>query len=167
MIRAFAAAAGLAAAVLVAIAPVAARDCPAPYLCAFSGEWSADGTAFGGPARVDMRWETVLDGKFARIDYSIRPKDDTKAPFAGVGYYRPAGDGAFDGSWFDSQGAMHPLKATFDGARIETYWGDPDGTYWRTTYTLLGGEDAVEIVDEIRRDGVFREFARNTLTRAD
>lgn len=147
-------------------APAAGRDCPAPYLCAFDGEWSVDGTAFGAPAAVSMRWETVLDGKFARIDYAIRPKEDGRAPFEGVGYYRPAGEAAFDGTWFDSQGAMHPLKATFDGARLETYWGAPEGTYGRTTYTLVE-RDAVLIVDEIRRDGAFREFARDTLKRRD
>ena len=156
----------LGAAVLLSnVAPAAARDCPAPYLCAFEGEWTVDGTAFGKPALVSMRWETVPGDKFARIDYAIQPKGSADEPFEGVGLYRSVGDGAFDGTWFDSQGAMHPLKATFDGSRLETYWGEPDGNYGRTTYALVG-DDAVLVVDEIRRDGVFREFARNTLKRS-
>jgi hypothetical protein len=143
-----------------------ARDCPAPYLCAFDGSWAADGRSFGKPSRVTMRWEVVLGGKFARIDYRIETKGEGGQVFDGVGFYRPLQGGGFDGTWFDSQGAMHPLKATFTGAKLTTHWGIEGQTYGRTTYTLLDDE-RVEVVDEIQSKGAWKEFSRNTLSKTE
>jgi hypothetical protein len=145
-----------------------AHDCPSPYLCAFSGYWTADGTSFGKPSRVTMRWQAVLGGSFARIDYRIQTKGEAGQVFEGVGFYRPRKSGAFDGTWFDSQGATHPLKATFTGAKLTTHWGIDGQTRGRTTYTLLDDE-RVEVVDEIhdKKAGAWKEFSRNTLTKAE
>lgn len=155
--------------IIIAVAkPAAALDCPTPYLCFLNGDWAADGTAFGKPARVTMRWTSVLEGKFARIDYRIEPKGDGAATFEGVGLYRPVKGGAYDGTWFDSQGAMHPLKATFTGESLTTYWGVKGKTYGRTVYKLVRAYDQVEVVDAILdKKGVWREFSRNTLTKTE
>ena len=112
-------------AAMLLIRPAAALDCPTPYLCFLNGNWSADGTSFGKPSRVTMRWEAALDGKFARVDYRIVTKtDDGKDQvFDGVGFYRPREGGTYDGTWFDSQGAMHPLKAMFTGATLDNLLG--------------------------------------------
>lgn len=147
--------------------PASALDCPAPYLCALNGSWAADGTSFGKPARVTMRWESVLGGKFARIDYRIETKGEGAQVFEGTGLYRPLKDGAYDGTWFDSQGAMHPLQAVFTGAKLTTHWGVPGKTYGRTTYAVIDDEH-VEVVDEIQnKQGAWKEFARNTLTKVE
>jgi len=152
---------------LFATTEARALDCPTPYLCFLNGSWAADGTAFGKPARVTMRWEGVLGGKFARIDYRIEPKDDGAPSFEGTGFYRPLKSGAYDGTWFDSQGAMHPLQATFTGAKLTTHWGVKGKTYGRTTYTMID-DGHVEVVDEIQNNkGAWREFARNTLTKVE
>ena len=150
-------------------APAHARDCPTPYLCFLNGNWAADGVAFGKPARVTMRWQAVLGGKFARIDYRIEPKGEgAGAPFEGVGFYRPLQSGAYDGTWFDSQGAMHPLKATFTGEGLTTFWGQKGKTYGRTVYKLVRAHDQVEVVDAILdKKGVWREFSRNTLKQTE
>jgi hypothetical protein len=149
------------------IKPAAALDCPTPYLCFLNGSWAADGTAFDKPARITMRWQATLGGKFARIDYRIEPKSEGQ-PFEGTGFYRPLNGGAYDGTWFDSQGAMHPLKATFSGESLTTYWGVKGKTYGRTVYKLVRAHDQVEVVDAILdKKGHWREFSRNTLTKAD
>ena len=148
------------------IKPAIALDCPTPYLCFLNGNWAAEGTAFGKPARVTMRWEAVLAGKFARIDYRIEPKDED-AVFEGTGFYRPRKGAAYDGTWFDSQGAMHPLEASFTGAKLTTHWGVKGKTYGRTTYTMVDHTN-VEVVDEIiDKNGAWKEFARNTLTKVE
>jgi hypothetical protein len=156
-------------AVLVALstAPTAkALDCPTPYLCFLNGSWAADGTAFGKPARITMRWQESLGGKFARIDYRIEPKVEGAA-FEGTGYYRPLKGNAYDGTWFDSQGAMHPLKATFTGTSLTAYWGVKGKTFGRTVYQLTAGNE-IEVVDAIQdKKGVWKEFSRNTLKRTE
>lgn len=145
--------------------PASALDCPPPYLCFLNGSWAADGTSFGQPSRVTMRWESVLDGKFARIDYRIEAKGARAEFFEGTGLYRPLKAGAFDGTWFDSEGAMHPLQAILTGAKLTTHWGVKGETYGRTTYTMIDDEH-VEVVDEIQnKQGAWTEFARNTLTK--
>jgi hypothetical protein len=156
----------LAGALLLGGGPAAALDCPSPYLCFLNGNWAAEGTAFGKPARVTMRWEPVLDGKFARIHYRIEPKGEGSA-FEGTGFYRPLKDAAYDGAWFDSQGAMHPLEAAFAGSKLTAHWGVKGKTYGRTTYTMVD-RTKVEVVDEIMdKKGAWREFARNTLTKVE
>lgn len=152
----------------LAAQPAAALDCPAPYLCFLNGSWAADGTAFGKPARVTMRWQATLGGKFARIDFRVEPNGEGATPFEGVGLYRPLKGGAYDGAWFDNQGTMHPLKATFTGESLTTYWGVKGKTYGRTVYKLVRAYDQVEVVDAIQdKKGVWREFSRNTLTKTE
>ena len=148
--------------------PAVALDCPTPYLCFLNGNWAADGTSFGKPSRVTMRWEATLGGKFARVDYRIETKGEGGQVFEGVGLYRPLKGGAYDGTWFDSQGAMHPLKATFTGESLTTYWGVKGKTYGRTVYKLVRAYDQVEVVDAILdKKGVWREFSRNTLAKME
>jgi hypothetical protein len=155
---------------LAAAPPAAALDCPTPYLCFLNGSWAADGTSFGRPSRVTMRWEAVLGGKFARLDYRIETKGQDGRPdqvFEGTGLYRPLKNGTYDGTWFDSQGAMHPLRAIFTGAKLTAHWGVKGKTYGRTTYTMIDHEH-VEVVDEIQdKKGAWKEFARNTLTKVE
>jgi len=158
-------------AVCLVLAPdgAIARDCPAPYLCAFDGSWAAEGTSFGKPAHVTMRWAPAFDGKFARIDYRILTKtaDGKDDVFEGTGFYRAQGNGAYDGTWFDSQGAMHPLEASFTGTALTTHWGVKGKTYGRTVYTLSSA-DHVEVVDAIQdKEGEWKEFSRNTLKRTE
>ena len=150
--------------------PAGALDCPTPYLCFLNGSWAADGTSFGKPSRVTMRWEGVLGAKFARIDYAIVTKsaDGKDQVFEGAGFYRPLEGGAYDGTWFDSQGAMHPLKAKSTGAMLTTYWGVKGKTYGRTVYKLVDRDDQVEVVDAIQdKKGAWKEFSRNTLTKTE
>lgn len=152
--------------------PAHALDCPTPYLCFLNGNWAADGVAFGKPARVTMRWQAVLGGKFARIDYRIEPKAEGGDVFEGVGFYRPLKSGAYDGTWFDSQGAMHPLNAAFTGASLTAYWGQKGKTYGRTVYRVVrdgdGDGNGVEVVDAILdKKGRWREFSRNTLKQTE
>jgi hypothetical protein len=157
----------LALALAFVSAPATALDCPTPYLCFLNGSWAADGTAFGKPARVTMQWQSVLGGKFARIDYRIEPKGEGAQVFEGTGLYRPLKGGAYDGTWFDSQGAMHPLKAAFTGAKLTTNWGVKGKTFGRTTYTMID-HGRVEVVDEIQgKNGAWKEFSRNTLTKVE
>ena len=147
-----------------------ALDCPSPYLCFLNGSWSADGKAFGKPAHVTMQWHRILEGRFARIDYRIVTKsDDGKDQiFEGIGFYRPLKDGTYDGTWFDSQGAMHPLKAKFTGESLTAYWGVKGKTYGRTVYKIVNAYDQVEVIDAIQdKKGNWKEFSRNTLKKSE
>ena len=121
-------------------------------------------------SRVTMRWQAALGGNFARIDYRIVTKSDNgkEQVFEGIGFYRPRDGGAYDGTWFDSQGAMHPLKATFTGESLTAYWGVKGKTYGRTVYKLVNAYDQVEVVDAIRdKKGNWKEFSRNTLKKTE
>jgi hypothetical protein len=62
---------------------------------------------------------------------------------------------------------MHPLKATFTGAKLTTHWGIKGKTYGRTTYAMVD-HGSVEVVDELQdKNGVWKEFSRNTLTKVE
>lgn len=136
------------------------------FLDKFSGEWSADGKAFGMPAKVSMKWEPALEGKFMKLSYDMemKTKEGATQVFHGVAFYKPLEDGTFKATWVDSSGDMHPIVATVERQTLTSVWGTPETKLGRTRYTLLD-ENRVEIVDEINRKGEWKEFNRNTVVR--
>lgn len=139
-----------------------------PYILKkLEGAWYAKGKAFGMPADVQMTWEPALQNKFTRINYrmDMQGSDGKVQVFEGTALYQPTGDKNYRATWFDSGGEMHPISATSDGTTLTSTWGTPDTKLGKTIYALKENE-SVEVIDYIqKKDGTWREFNRNVLTR--
>jgi hypothetical protein len=94
-------------------------------------------------------------------------RDGSEQKFEGEGTYRPIPDeaGVHVGTWFDSQGALHPLAGTMAGDSLVTRWGRPDGALGRTTYRLLDA-NTVRVHDELQRGTTWHSFGISTFHRA-
>lgn len=129
------------------------------------GVWKGEGKAFGLASHPELKWEPTLGGRFMRIAYKVETKSSKGVVqvFEGHGYYKSLGGGKYQATWFDSQGAVHPIAATFAGDLLTANWGTEQTTMGKTTYRLV---DAVtmEVVDYTRtKEGTWKEFSRATL----
>ena len=81
----------------------------------FLGSWEASGVTFGMPSQLVMKWETTLAGKYTRITYKMvmHPTKGDDQVFEGEALYKLLKENDYSATWFDSQGAMHPITATF------------------------------------------------------
>lgn len=158
------------AAVLVACLLVAggaqAQKPDDPFLARLIGAWAGDGTVLNQPAKIQLEWAWTLDRQFARLVFR---NEMSAAPamriFEGHAYYRGSGDGGYAGTWFDSSGAIRPIKARLDGEAIVATWGTSETEVGETTYRLKG-PTTLEIVDRVRqKDGTWRVFGQSTLTK--
>jgi len=132
-----------------------------------AGSWAGEGKAFGRPSRPEMKWELTLNGKFIKLNYKNQMKSSKGETqiFEGHGYYKSLGGGKYQGTWFDSQGAQHPIKATFEDNALTANWGTPETEEGRTVYRLTA-TDEIEVVDSVRKkDGTWQEFSRAKLKR--
>jgi hypothetical protein len=133
-----------------------------------AGRWHGEGTILGQPARVELTVERVLDGRFTRLLWvsHIGPPPKTQR-FEGHAYYsRLSADGQYTATWFDSTGAVRPIRAgPDDSAAVVAHWGTPDTEQGETTYRRASA-DALEVVDRVMgKNGAWREFGRSTLRR--
>lgn len=133
------------------------------------GNWQGEGVVGGNPSRIEMSWAPVLDGRFMRVTWRnvMTTRDGSEQRFEGEGTYRPIPDGAgvLVGTWFDSQGALHPLAGTMAGDSLVTRWGRPDGALGRTTYRLLDA-NTLRVRDELQRGTSWLTFGISTFQRA-
>ncbi len=128
------------------------------FLSRLEGRWEGAGVWVGKPATGKASWTRVLIGRFVRLEYRVTPEGAPSPAFEGDAYYSEGPDGV-KGTWFDSQGSVHPLEIRVEPAALVASWpaAEPRG---RTTYRLLE-DGSLEIFDEIRgKDGGFREFGR-------
>jgi hypothetical protein len=130
-----------------------------------TGAWKGEGKAFGMSTRPVMIWESALGGQFMKLTYRnemMSAKGDVRV-FEGHAYYKSLGGGKYRATWFDSQGAVHPIEATFDGVTLTSNWGTRETELGRTTYRLVNPK-AIEVVDFVQtKDGTWKEFSRATL----
>lgn len=148
--------------------PLAQEPAAAAPLERWLGEWQGTGTTSGAPARLTLKWERALGGRFVRLTLLNEiGADSPPQRFEGLALYWPgAVTGRMNGRWFDSQGVVHLLDAALDANALIAEWGDGTTPRGRSTYRLLDA-DAMEVIDEIRRkDGTWREFGRFRLERA-
>ncbi len=132
------------------------------------GVWKGEGTAFGGKATVEQKWEWVLGGKFFKLSlkYETRGADGRSQTFEGHAYYKVKGEGKYEGQWFDLQGNQYPINATLDGDALSALWGIPGRVEGRSTYRLLESGKRLEATDAIKqKDGAWSEFSRFNLQR--
>jgi len=154
---------------LILLSPVAVRadDSRDPFLNRLNGDWKAQGKAFGMEAKFHMKWEWVLQNRYIQLSYKIEMyrKDGQPQIFEGTAFYKPAANGKYEGTWFDSQRALHPIQATADSTALIALWGTPETEQGKSTYRLLD-DKRIEVVDAVRtKDGTWKEFSRNTFAR--
>lgn len=108
-------------------------------LVRLAGSWSGEGQHLGKKAILQMKWERVLDGKFARLSLRVEPNstDAGSQAFEGHAYYSPSEARRYTGRWFDSQGNAFPINAQQGGDALIAMWGEPGKEEGRSTYRLL------------------------------
>lgn len=154
-------------------APLAAQPTPPPPAPdpihdLFAGRWEGTGTILGQPSRVELTVERALDGRFTRLLWlsHIGPPPKTQR-FEGHAYYsRLSPAGQYTATWFDSTGAVRPVRGGPDGdAAVVAHWGTAETEQGETTYRRLS-PDQIEVLDRVLgKNGSWREFGRSTLRR--
>lgn len=130
------------------------------------GEWTAQGSAFGGDVVASMTWSPVLDGKFHRIEYRMEiTRDGAVQVFEGTGHYRAPSGAETRGYWADTNADLHPIAAKVDADAIVTHWGVAGEKQGRTEYRLTA-DGAVSVTDWILTGEGWRQFNQATFTRA-
>lgn len=160
---------GMLAFVLLSVSALAQSTASADaFLTRLAGNWQGEGMAFGMRAKVISKWEWTLGQKFLRLDlqYEMQSKDGKTQTFAGHAYYQAAGQGKYEGHWFDSQGNSYPINATLDGDALTALWGLPGKSEGKSVYRLSGADKRFEIQDASKqKDGSWREFSSFKLER--
>jgi hypothetical protein len=136
-------------------------------LTRLAGSWSGEGQHLGKKANQQLKWERVLEGKFARLSLRVETEAEGRNQvFEGHAYYRPAAAGHYRGNWFDSQGNAFPIDAQQGGDTLTAHWGEPGKEEGRSTYRLLDSGKKLEVLDAFRaKDGSWKEFGRFVLSR--
>ncbi|MCM3900116.1 MAG: hypothetical protein ND866_00260 [Pyrinomonadaceae bacterium] len=137
------------------------------FLNRFQGTWQGDGKAFGMSARLHMKWERVLAGKFLYLILKTETQTATGQvqAFEGHAYYWSTGEGKCDGEWFDTRGESFSIKGNIEGETLNVLWGAPRGEQGKSVYRFLEA-GKLEVVDSVRqKDGTWREFGRFVVIR--
>lgn len=126
-----------------------------------TGTWLGEGKLMGNPARLELKYEWVLNGKFLRLSLKNESKTASGAQqvFEGHVYYEPKSDGSVTGVWFDSRGISFPVNGTFAGDTLTVLWGSPEQEQGKSVYRLVDAS-TLEVIDSVQlKDGTFRQFA--------
>ena len=133
------------------------------------GTWKGEGKGFGGSTKVEMKWESVLNKKFVRLQYKteIQTANGKTQILEGYAFYKSLGNGKYQATWFDSTGDQLPIDASFSENALTANWGTPTTKLGRTIYKLIAPEQ-IEIADYIQiKDGTWKEFSRSTLKKEE
>lgn len=137
------------------------------FLNRLAGNWEGEGRVSGMESKLSMNWQQTLGGKFMRLTFrnEMRGRDGSSQVFEGHAYYKVAASNRYEGTWFDSQGAIHPIKATIDNQALISLWGSKETQQGRTIYRLTDDE-RIEVIDSLlSRDGSWKEFGRSLFRR--
>ena len=147
-----------------------------PTLLAFlTGRWDGTGTILGQPARAELEWTPVLDGRFvaAHLGEPHRRRRRRRSGSRATPTTSATATGGYRATWFDSSGMVRPIDrrastarpSSPPGARLETELGET--TYRRDGRRCGRGggprarqERRVARVRPLRRCAACREFAR-------
>ncbi len=156
------------ATLLFASFAVAQAPPPEAFLSRLVGDWSGEGKVMNLPSKIAMTWEPALGGKFTRLSFrnEMTTPDGCVVIFEGHGYYKALSDGRYEGRWFDSNGASHPVLGVVKGDSLVAEWGTPETEQGRTTYELLP-DGRTTVRDEVRstKTGEWRLFGESTFRR--
>jgi hypothetical protein len=157
-----------AVALALLLAPAPASGAGSTLLERLGGTWQGEGTIARRPSKIAMTWAPHAGGRFIRVSWrNVMSGGERDVVFEGEGTYRAAPDstGLHRGTWFDSQGALHPLAGIARGDSLVTEWGTAGATQGRTTYRLTG-PDAMTVRDELRRGDAWVPFGTSAFVRS-
>ena len=142
-----------------------AQTLPAP-LDGLYGSWVGSGTLFGTDAEFSMRWEQVLSGAFARLEFHNATVNDgaVDTVITAVGYYRIISADSIVGTWLDSRPVMQPLRGAVSDSSLIIRWGTTDTEQGKTVYQL-NANGTVLVVDSVFVDNNWRGFGQATYHR--
>ena len=141
----------------VAEAPVVAES----FMSRLLGGWIGSGVLMKRNSHVELHVDQGVHPTLYNLSWRNVVASDPRSPFEGVAVYADRGKGELTATWWDSQGATHPIKASVVENTMTSHWGDNG----RTVYTLLASGD-LEVIDSVKhQDGVWGEFGRATLKR--
>jgi len=152
---------------LLLLTPSQATSQSNQFFARLEGSWQGEGKAFGMGARLQIKWEWVLEKKFLRLTLrnEMSTPNGQKQTFEGQAYYQSSAGDKSDAHWFDSRGVTFPIKAHVEGDALVALWGSPDKEEGKSTYRLID-DGTLEVVDTVKqKDGTWREFGRATLKR--
>ncbi|HEV7658444.1 MAG TPA: hypothetical protein VGO55_01235 [Allosphingosinicella sp.] len=135
-------------------APAFASDGPSA-LHWLEGRWRGTGTMFGQASEAVLEVRPALGGRFLEFSYRA-------GRFEGRAFYRPAGEGRWQATWFDNRGITFPIQAVLAGQTLTADWGSAETERGRTIYRLLP-DGRLEVTDSAGG----RAFASHVLARAD
>ena len=140
----------------VLAAPSLAAQDAAPVFAHLAGDWRGEGTLMGRSARFTMSWQhhhgfALLTFGNAFVDSTGRVTPVLQA--AAVYRTSPARPEAV---WLDSRGVRVEIRWDASDSALVAHWTAPTET-GRTTYRVRSA-DALEVVDEVRRDAGWRTF---------
>ena len=145
----------LAAALALAVAQAPAPAHGVETLAWLQGSWRGSGTMFGRPSEAGLEIRPALGGRFLELSYRA-------GQFEGRAFYRPAGEGRWQATWFDNRGISFPIEAVLGERLLTADWGSAETERGRTVYRLLP-DGRLEVTDTAGG----RDFARHVLSRAD
>ena len=135
------------------------------FFARLAGRWQGAGEVRGMASVQQMTWESVLDGRFMRLNFENRMTgDDGKAwRFSAQAFYRIQDDGAITGTWFDSRGVSFPVSGDIgEDGTLTILWGTDDSERGRTRYRLTAS--GLDVTDEVMtKEGSWRTFGRSQL----
>jgi hypothetical protein len=148
---------------------VFAQSQPASLVNSFHGTWRGDGKTLGMNARLQLKWEPVLENKFLRLTLrnEIGAATARKQIFEGHAYYQRdrASETNYEARWFDSRGFSFPIKAHVEGESMVALWGTPETEQGKSVYRIIE-QGKMEVVDSVKqKDGAWKEFGRFTVVR--
>ena len=151
---------------LVFSIPCPAQSQQNAFLSRLEGNWQGEGKAFGMAAKLELKWEWVLNKKFLRLTIKNEMNRNGQPQlFEGQAYYKALSADTFEAQWFDSRGWTFPIKAQLEGDSLIALWGSPDKEEGKSIYRLVD-DSTLEVVDLVKqKDGTFKEFGRVTLKR--
>lgn len=138
------------------------RMVPEGFFRPLAGAWIGSGVLNKAESHVELRVERS-PGAVVRLRWRSVIQASPRQVFEGEAIYERSAEGAFTATWWDTQGAKHPITASVseDGRSLAALWG-PSG---KTVYSLQPNGE-LHVIDSIkRRDGTWSEFGRAVLTR--
>lgn len=131
------------------------------------GTWAGEGKFMGNGARLELKYEWVLNGKFLRLSLKneSRTAGGERQLFEGHVYYEAKSDGSVAGTWFDSRGVSFPVKGSFEGDALTVLWGSAATEQGKSVYRFVDAR-TIEVVDSVlAKDGTWRQFAAAVVRR--
>lgn len=113
---------------------------------ALGGRWEGDGRFGSLEARLELRWEPTLEGRFWRLNATYRGSDGT-ALFGGEALYSVTAAGVV-AQWFDSAGRRYHVTGKFDDACLRVEWGPGGSPAVGRSYYCLEATGRMTVQDQ-------------------